>query len=168
MLKSSGDLDAPSEDTHKWQARIDQPGGIAMIRVRPDDEAYCIGCLYIGVIQASEEGRVSILANVKHNKLPLQLSPGLTFPEVLTPFETQVYRVHSPGDAIANIQVSMLHGQIDLFVSASSDQKELLEGKRQGVGGDKGIHGYIQVNPLAMNAQGQSDYYVLARNNGAD
>ena len=56
---------------------------ITVLEILPSDPNYCIDCTYIGQFDSISTGSVTMLVDIEHDGVPIFLTPGLTFPELL-------------------------------------------------------------------------------------
>ena len=164
VLKSSGELNAPSSSEYIWKGNIGKSGGITVIQIRPDHPAYCIECLYIGTIEATNEGQISILTNVRHDGQAIVLTPGFTFPDVLLPQERILYKVFNSDDKPIDFSISMLSGFVTFYISSKSEINKTKFEESYGLESKLDVHKFISVDPAKFGVTAPQDFYILIDN----
>lgn len=165
VLKSpSGELDAPSKENHIWKGSTAKKGGITMIEIKKDDPNYCVDCLYIGFVENFEPGQLSILANIKHDRIPIHLKPGFTFPEYLDSHETSLFRVINPDTNPMDLTLSLLSGFVNVFIGRDQDVSQAKNDQMYSLEMGLSVHKFIQLDPAKFNLQGANEWFILVEN----
>ena len=165
ILKSpDSELNAPSANSYNWKSSIGKNGGVTMIKIDPDDPDYCIDCSYIGYVDSMENGQISMLVDVEHEKIPIFLLPGFNFPNYLPSQQEKVFRLYNPDSNSISFTVSMLSGFVNLYISdtpkVSSDNfKDFVALEAQ-----LDTHKYITINPSKYGIKEAHDYYIFVSN----
>ena len=165
VLKSlTGDLDAPGPDNYIWKTNTAEKGGIAMVQIDSSDTNYCVDCLYIGYVEVKTAGQLSILANIKHDNIPMHLKPGFTFPESLNSHENSVFRLINPDVSIMDLTISILSGFVNIYVGRTKDVSTTKYDELYSMETELNIHKFIQLSPFKYNINGPSEWFVLIDN----
>ena len=165
LLKSpSGELNAPSASNYNWKTTTAEKGGVAMIDIKPEDQDYCVDCLYIGYVEVSTPGQVSVLANIKHDNIPVHLKPGFTFPEYMDTHEKLYFRVINPDSGNMNLIFSMLSGQTNVYVSRSKDISESKYDELYSTQTSLHSHLLVQLSPSKYNLSGSNEWFIMLDN----
>lgn len=157
-------LDAPNKDNHTWKGSLGNMGGITSIKIDPKDPEYCMDCTYIGYIETTEKGNVSIIANIEHHKIPILLSPGFAFPVKLDPSQTKVFRIFNPDNDLADLIISMLTGFVDVYISADENISEESHKEKFSLEKNLDIHKFIVIAPFRFEIVTPHDYYIMVSN----
>lgn len=165
---ATGELDIPNAENAKWRASLSAAGGVAFIEIAANDPDYCLDCSFIGKIEHSQEGTFNILASFKHDSIPIQLTPGFTFPELLKRDSKSIYRLVNPDADLLDVSISMLNGYIEAYVSASADVSEEKYGEKYTLEGSFDTHKFIVIAPFKFNITEPHDFYLLLVNKRAD
>ena len=165
VLKSpNGDLDAPSKENYVWKGSTAKMGGITMIEIKKDDANYCVDCLYIGYIETDEPGQVSILANIKHDGIPVHLKPGFTFPEFIDSHTSTKFRIINPDSNPMDLTISLLSGFVNVYIgrdeNISLEKYDELYSLEEGLN----VHKFIQLLPSKYKISGASEWFILVDN----
>lgn len=168
LLKTGGELAAPSSSSYNWKGSLGPMGGVTLLQVKPSDPEYCVDCLYIGLIETSEDGQISLLANILHDKVPALLTPGFTIPDALPSHERLFYRIHNIDSGPINLSISMLSGFITVYISASDDVSESNFVESFPLESSLDIHKFITIVPSRYNVDGPHNFYLLITNEKPD
>lgn len=161
--KESG-LDAPSQENHTWKGSLGHMGGITSLKIDPKDPEYCMDCTYIGYIEATERGNISIIANIEHHNIPILLSPGFAFPVTLDANQKKVFRIFNPDNDLADLIISMLTGFVDVYISSEEDVSEEKHKDSFSLEKNLDIHKFIAIAPFRFDINGPHDYYIMVNN----
>lgn len=164
LLKTKGELEAPSAEHYTWKSNLAEFGGVTVIHIKPTDPEYCVECLYMGAIETKEDGQVSILANIRHSGIAIELLPGFTFPDILLPGERLLYRISNQDSNQVDLTVSMLSGFVSIFVSTSADVSEVKFDESHLLENRLDVHKFIPLVPSKFGSGKFSDFYLLITN----
>lgn len=164
LTKSATELVAPSASDYLWKSNTGDVGGITAITILPSDSNYCLDCQYIGYIEPSEDGQVTVLTNVRHSGLPIKLTPGFTFPDRLATDERVVYRVFNTDANQLDLSFTMLAGFVKIYISAQADVSEAKYDDQYSLETLLDIHKFISIYPSKYQVQGPHDFYVMVVN----
>jgi hypothetical protein len=164
ILKSAGELNAPSATDYVWKGSIQRAGGVTVIQIRPDHPEYCTECLYIGSIEAGSEGSAVVLANLRHDGQAIPLTPGFTFPDSILPQERIIYKVFNSDEKNLDFSISMLSGFVNFFVSSKPDISETKFDESYGLESKLETHKYISIDPARFGVKSAQDFYILVAN----
>ena len=165
VLKSpSGELDAPSNDNYIWKASTAKKGGVSLIEIKKDDPNYCVDCLYIGYVKNYEPGQLSVLANVKHDGIPVHLKPGFTFPEFIDSHSQTLFRVINPDINPMDITISLLSGFVNVYIGRTKDVSISSHDEVYSMEEGLNVHKFIQLLPTKYKLSGANEWFILVDN----
>jgi hypothetical protein len=165
LLKSpSGELDAPSKDNYIWKSSTAHKGGVTMLEIKKDDSNYCVDCLYIGYVENYAPGQISVLANIKHDGIPVHLKPGFTFPEFVESHENTLFRVINPDENPMDITVSLLSGFVNLYIGRTKDVSVSNYDEVYSMEEGLNVHKFIQLLPTKYKLSGANEWFILVEN----
>jgi hypothetical protein len=165
LLKSpTGELDAPSKENYIWKSSTAKKGGITMVEIKKDDSNYCVDCLYIGYVENFEPGQLSILANVKHDNIPVHLKPGFTFPEYLESHENSVFRIINPDTNPMDITISLLSGFANIYIGRSKDVGADNYDEVYSMEDGLNVHKFLQLLPTKYKMEGANEWFIMIDN----
>lgn len=164
VLKSAGELNAPSATEYTWKAELGKTGGVTVLQIRPDHPEYCTECLYIGAVECAAEGAVTLLANLRHDGQAIPLTPGFTFPDSLQPQERLTYKVFNPDAKPLDFSVSMLSGFVNFYVSSKPEVSETSFEESYVLEARLETHKYISIDPARFGVKTAQMFFVLVAN----
>lgn len=165
VLKSnSNELDVPSPSNYIWKEETASKGGIVLITISPKDPGYCVDCLYIGYVESNESGTADILANIKHDNMPIHLKPGFTFPEFINPKDELLMSLFTVDTSVVDLTISILSGDCKVYISRSKDistkkYDEVFSSKTE----LKGFL-FIQISPQKYQISEFTEWFILIKN----
>ena len=164
LTSTTGEKVSPSAQNFYWKESLGDAGGIAMLEISPDKEHYCSDCNYIGYVESDYLGQIVLVANVMHDALPVELTPGPTFPEYLRSGQKSEFWFENPDTEPINLSVSVLSGAVNVYfgrepgVSPKNFEKKFtLERHQFG-------HQFIRVDPKDYAISGPSRWYATVHN----
>ena len=165
ILKSlDSELNAPSSSHYNWKTAIGKGGGVSMIKISPDDPDYCIECSYIGYVDSMDNGLITMLVDVEHEKIPNLLLPGFDFPNYLQPKGEKVFRILNTDQNSISFTVSMLSGFVNVYIAASPDVSSDNYTEFIALEAQLDTHKFITINPSNYKEKSSKDFYVLISN----
>lgn len=164
VIKTQGELEAPSNTRFSWKGSVPNFGGITMIQINPEDPEYCVECLYVGGVENQEEGQISILANVRHSGVPIELTPGFTFPDLLRPKEKMLYKIFNDDAGQIDLSISMISGFIALYISPYNDVSEIKFEESFLLENHLDVHKFIPIIASKYNINGPHEFFILIVN----
>ena len=168
MLKTNGELDAPSSSNYLWKTSTGVMGGVTKIHVPPSDAAYCVECTYVGYVEVMEDGAITLLPDIRHDGIALLLTPGFTVPDKLLQHEKQYYRVYNPDSDLLDLTISMLSGFVTIYVSDKPEITPTSFVDSYKLDETLEVQKYIIINPHKYNITTASTFYLLVVNEKAD
>lgn len=168
ILKSGGELNAPSATDYIWKANLGKTGGVTVIQIRPDHPEYCVECLYIGSIEAVTYGQVSLLANLRHDGQAITLTPGFTFPDLLASQERILYKVYNSDINPIDFSISMLTGFVKFYISSKIEVSENKFEETFSLANKLDTHKFISIVPSKYGVKQPQDFYILVENTGKE
>ena len=103
------------------------------------------------------------MVDIEHDDVPIFLTPGLTFPELLGSDKQRLFRFYNADTDTMNVQFSLLSGSIVVFIS---NKKEDIEKSKINFTIDElsDRYKYFQIRPSDFNVKEPSEYYILIKN----
>ena len=169
ILKSpSGELDAPGPDNFLWKTSTADKGGITMVDIKSNDPNYCVECLYIGYVEVSEPGQLSILTNILHDNMPVHLKPGFSFPEYLEGHSSQIFRVFNPDTDELDLTVSLMSGFVNVYIGKTQDVSASNYDELYSLEQNLNVHKFIPISPHKYKIDGPNEWFILVDNPKAE
>lgn len=169
ILKSlNGDLKAPSSENFEWKASVSHAGGVTVLKIPPTDPNYCIECSYIGFVDTTQNGQLTLLIDVEHENMPISLSPGVNFPFNLPARGRKLFRMHNPDSSIMGLTISMLSGYVSVYTSATADVSPTNYKEIFNLESTLTPHKSIVISPSKYDVTTAHDYFILVANNRPD
>jgi hypothetical protein len=167
VLKSnSNDLDVPSPSNYIWKEETASKGGVLLITISPKDPGYCVDCLYIGYVESDQNGTVDILANIKHDNMPIHLKPGFTFPEFISPKDSLLMSLFTTDTSVVDLSISLLSGDCKVYISRSKDISSKKYDEVYSSKTDLKGFLFIQISPKKYEVSEFTEWFVLVKSSG--
>ena len=91
------------------------------------------------------------MTDIRHNDIPMLISPGFEIPDKLNSQEKIIYRVYNPDTDLIDITLSMLSGFVDIYISKDSTVNEKNYLEKYSLEETLDVHKFIVINPHRYN-----------------
>ena len=168
IIHTDGTLNAPTSYNFEWKSSLGQKGGISYIRIQPNDVNYCAKCLYVGCIESSSKGQITLLANIKHDRIPITLVSGMTIPDAVQSDEKVMYRIKKIDENPVNLSISMLNGFIKVYIGNYDDLSIDKSESSYSLASSYDTHKFITIKPSDFVGGDSRNYFILIHNEKAE
>lgn len=169
VLKSlDADITKPSRSDNKWFTTLGRKGGVSVIEIYPSDEDYCLDCNYIGFVETVEDGSVSLLADVEHDNIPIYLTTGFTFPEILREHQSRLFRIYNEDDDEISLSFSLLSGFIEIYLGKDETVNEKNKVMSYNLADTMEKYMFIKIKPSAFDITRDHDYFIYVKNSRSE
>lgn len=164
LTSTTGETVTPSAQNFFWKESLGDSGGITMVEINPTDDHYCSDCNYVGYVESDFPGKVTLLANIIHDSLPVELSPGPTFPEYLRANQQAVFSIKNPDTAPIDLSVSILSGAVNVYLSRDPQVSLKNFEKKFSLERHQFAHQFIRIDPKEYAITSSSNWYIAVHN----
>ena len=165
ILRSlNADISKPSKTNNKWKTSLGKKGGITVIEIHPSDADYCLDCNYIGFVETVEDGTISLLGDVEHDNIPIYLTTGFTFPEILREHQSRLFRIYNEDDDEINLSLSLLSGFVEIYIGKDENVNEKNKVISYNLADTMEKYMYIKIKPSSFNITRDHDYFIYVKN----